>query len=152
MLTSQDETGNMEVPIRGAVGHKPAGRAAWSPARGGFAPDTFPAYCPHACGGGPIRAARPMLRLVCVFARGGGLWLPPFHCPHVRGGELIMSETKQKPATAEEQTSVRARLAAVVERIRSGVPEGIPDEEVEQDIAQAIAEVRCRQRKRARRR
>ena len=48
--------------------------------------------------------------------------------------------------TENERMAIRARLAALVEEIRSQVPAEISEEEIERDAEQAIAEVRRKRR------
>jgi hypothetical protein len=62
-----------------------------------------------------------------------------------------MSQIQPKHLVAEnERMAVRARLAALVEEIRSQVPAEISEEEIERDAEQAIAEVRRKRRARRR--
>ena len=56
----------------------------------------------------------------------------------------------EQRATGDERMAIRARLAALVEEIRSQVPAEISEEEIERDAEQAIAEVRRKRRARRR--
>ena len=58
-----------------------------------------------------------------------------------------MSQIQPKQLVTEnERMAIRARLAALVEEIRSQVPAEISEEEIERDAEQAIAEVRRKRR------
>ena len=62
-----------------------------------------------------------------------------------------MSQIQPKQLVTEnERMAIRARLAALVEEIRSQVPAEISEEEIERDAEQAIAEVRRKRRARRR--
>ena len=62
-----------------------------------------------------------------------------------------MSQIQPKQLVTEnERMAIRARLAALVEEIRSQVPAEISEEEIERDAEQAITEVRRKRRARRR--